>query len=68
MHGGFGYSRRTGAEAARTSSAVCETECTPHTLACDFMLSLYAKHPRISFYMMRLIVDRLLQAQAEVST
>jgi len=55
-------------EAARTSSAVCETECTTHTLAYDSMLSLYEKHPRVSLYLMRLIVDRLLQAQEAVKT
>jgi len=55
-------------EAARSCSAICETDCTTHTLSYESMLGLYAKHPRVSLYLMRLIVERLLQAKVPVPT
>jgi len=55
-------------EVSRTCSAVCETDCTTHTLPYESMIGLYEKHPRVSLHLMRLIVDRLLQAEVEVQT
>jgi hypothetical protein len=48
-------------ENRRTGTAVCETDCELYELSNDAMLQLFYQNPRFAMYLVRLIVQRLLQ-------
>ena len=45
----------------RTLSLVCETDCTRYSLSTEEMAQLYYQNPKLGFYVMRLIVARLMK-------
>lgn len=45
----------------RTTSAICETEVEALTLAEDKVLQLYYQNPKFGFYLVQLVVRRLLE-------
>lgn len=47
-------------ENGRTCTAVCETDCEIYTLSHDVMLQLYYQNPKFGLYLVRIIVQRLM--------
>jgi len=45
----------------RPVTLVCETDCLMHTMTDEQVHTLYLQNPSIGFYLIRLIVERLLQ-------
>ncbi len=45
----------------RTATAVCETACICYTMTDEAIHLLYFQNPKLGFYLIRLIVQRLLQ-------
>lgn len=45
----------------RTATVVCETACTCYTMTDEAIYLLYFQNPKLGFYLIRLIVQRLLQ-------
>ncbi len=44
----------------RSASVVCETDCVCYTMTDEAMYLLYTQNPKVGFYLIRLIVQRLL--------
>ena len=44
----------------RTCTAVCKTDCELYTLSVEAMIQLYYQNPRFGMYLVRVIVQRLL--------
>jgi hypothetical protein len=44
----------------RTGTVVCDTDCTLFGLSADAMAQLYYLNPKLGFYVMRLVVARLI--------
>lgn len=49
------------AEKVRTMTVICETDCELYKMTDDMIYRLYYKHPKLGFFFMRLIVERLLR-------
>lgn len=49
------------AEKVRTMTVVCETDCELYKMTDEMIYRLYYKHPKLGFFFMRLIVERLLR-------
>jgi len=45
----------------RTATVVCETDCLCYTMTDEAIYLLYYQNPKLGFYLIRLIVQRLLQ-------
>ena len=45
----------------RTATVVCETDCLCYTMTDEAIYLLYFQNPKLGFYLIRLIVQRLLQ-------
>ncbi len=45
----------------RTATVVCETNCVGHTMTDEAIHLLYVQNPKLGFYLIRLIAQRLLQ-------
>lgn len=45
----------------RTMTVVCETDCELYTMTDEQIYRLYYQNPKLGFYFMRLIVERLLR-------
>ncbi len=45
----------------RTTSAICETDVEAHTLAEDKVWQLYYQNPKFGFYLVQLVIHRLLE-------
>ena len=45
----------------RSASVMCETDCVCYTMTDEAMYLLYTQNPRVGFYLIRLIVQRLLR-------
>lgn len=48
-------------ENRRTCTAVCETDCELYVLSHEDMIQLFYQNPRFGFYLVRIIVRRLLE-------
>lgn len=44
----------------RPATLVCETDCVMHTMTDEAVHTLYVQNPHIAFYMVRLVVEHLL--------
>jgi CRP-like cAMP-binding protein len=49
------------AEKVRTMTVVCETDCELYTMTDEMIYHLYYQNPKLGFFFMRLIVERLLR-------
>jgi CRP/FNR family transcriptional regulator, cyclic AMP receptor protein len=49
------------AEKVRTMTVVCETDCELYKMTDEMIYRLYYKNPKLGFFFMRLIVERLLR-------
>lgn len=49
------------AEKVSTMTVVCETDCELYTMTDEMIYHLYYKNPKLGFFFMRLIVERLLR-------
>jgi len=49
------------ADHKRTATIVCETRCVCHTMTDEAIHLLYFQNPELGFYLIRLVVQRLLQ-------
>lgn len=49
------------AEKVRTMTVICETDCELYKMTDEMIYRLYYKHPKLGFFFMRLIVERLLR-------
>jgi len=49
------------AEKVRTMTVVCDTDCELYKMTDDMIYHLYYKNPKLGFFFMRLIVERLLR-------
>jgi len=47
-------------EKVRTMTVICETDCELYTMTDEMMYRLYYQNPKLGFFFMRLIVERLL--------
>lgn len=45
----------------RAATLVCETDCVVHEMTAEQVHTLYLQNPRLGFFFMRLIVERLLR-------
>ena len=45
----------------RTATLICETDCLCYTMTDEAIYLLYFQNPKLGFYLLRLIVQRLLQ-------
>ncbi len=45
----------------RTATVVCQTNCVCYTMTDEAIYLLYFQNPKLGFYLIRLIVQRLLQ-------
>ena len=48
-------------EKVRTMTVVCETDCEIYKMTDEMMYHLYYQNPKLGFFFMRLIVERLLR-------
>lgn len=48
-------------EKVRTMTVVCETDCELYKMTDEMMYHLYYQNPKLGFFFMRLIVERLLR-------
>lgn len=48
-------------EKVRTMTVVCETDCELYKMTDEMIYRLYYKNPKLGFFFMRLIVERLLR-------
>lgn len=48
-------------ERKHTQSVVCETDCELYRMTDEMVYRLYYQHPKLGFFFMRLIVERLLR-------
>ncbi len=48
-------------EKVRTMTVVCETDCELYTMTDEMIYHLYYQNPKLGFFFMRLIVERLLR-------
>ncbi len=48
-------------ERVRTATVVCDTPCVCYTMTDEAIHLLYFQNPKLGFYLVRLIVQRLLQ-------
>jgi CRP/FNR family transcriptional regulator, cyclic AMP receptor protein len=48
-------------ESARTQTVICETHGELYSMTAEMMYRLYYQNPRLGFYFMRLIIERLLK-------
>jgi CRP/FNR family transcriptional regulator, cyclic AMP receptor protein len=49
------------AEKARTMTVICDTDCELYEMTDEMIYHLYYKNPKLGFFFMRLIVERLLR-------
>lgn len=49
------------AEKVRTMTVICETDCELYKMTDEMIYRLYYKNPKLGFFFMRLIVERLLR-------
>ena len=49
------------AEKTRTMTVVCDTDCELYKMTDEMMYRLYYQNPKLGFFFMRLIVERLLR-------
>jgi CRP/FNR family cyclic AMP-dependent transcriptional regulator len=49
------------AERARTMTVICDTDCELYEMTDDMIYHLYYQNPKLGFFFMRLIVERLLR-------
>jgi hypothetical protein len=49
------------AERARTMTVVCDTDCELYEMTDEMIYHLYYQNPKLGFFFMRLIVERLLR-------
>ncbi len=49
------------AERARTMTVICDTDCELYEMTDEMIYHLYYKNPKLGFFFMRLIVERLLR-------
>ena len=49
------------AEKARTMTVICETDCELYKMTDEMIYRLYYQNPKLGFFFMRLIVERLLR-------
>lgn len=47
-------------EKVRTMTVICETDCELYTMTDEMIYRLYYQNPKLGFFFMRLIVERLL--------
>ena len=48
-------------EKVRTMTVICDTDCELYTMTDEMMYHLYYQNPKLGFFFMRLIVERLLR-------
>mgnify|MGYP006425583557 FL=1 len=53
---------------SRTCTAICMNDCEFYTLDTDTMLQLYYQNPDFGMYLVRLMVDRLMQNWKEADS
>jgi CRP-like cAMP-binding protein len=49
------------AERARTMTVICDTDCELYEMTDEMIYHLYYQNPKLGFFFMRLIVERLLR-------
>jgi len=55
-------------EHRRTQTVVCETDCELYRMTGEQIYRLYYQHPRLGFYFMRLVAERLLRDSRAAGT
>ncbi len=52
---------RGAAEKIRTMTVICDTDCELYKMTDEMIYRLYYQNPKLGFFFMRLIVERLLR-------